>query len=242
MVQRINKRQIAFLLPAYNESKVIRGVLKGLVKELKKQDLWQHSQIVVVNDGSSDKTAHEVLKVKDIILINHVINLGAGAATRTALHYARKEAFDFAVTMDSDGQHAPADVIKIARAIIQEDHDVIIGSRLINYTGMPWYRVLGNKGLSLLTFLFFGLFVQDSQSGLRAYNRKGMEHTTFHSNSYAFCSEMLWSAKKARLNITEKPIAAIYTDYSLSKGQTNWGIISIVRTLIKRRVMEIFGE
>jgi glycosyltransferase involved in cell wall biosynthesis len=235
-----HRHSIAIILPAFNESAVIGSLLDLLPRELTLNNCHYLVHIIVVNDGSSDDTASVVSKRKDVYLINHLLNSGAGAATRTGINFAKELGVSYAVSMDSDGQHAVEDVIKVLKEIADNNADFIIGSRLVESTGMPWYRVVGNKGLSLITYMIFGVFVKDSQSGLRGYNQTALQKIEFHSNQYAFCSEMIWSAHRQKLRIKEVPITAIYTDYSLGKGQTNWGAIQIIRQIIKRRLLHIF--
>lgn len=234
------KPNIAIVLPAYNEAAVIKNVLLKMPRNIAIGKKKNSTIIIVVNDGSSDDTAKIVRKIPNVKLINHLLNSGAGAATRTGLHVAKLSGAKYTITMDSDGQHAVSDVVKVANEISKNEADLIIGSRLIETKGMPWYRVLGNKGLSFITFLVFGVFVRDSQSGLRAYNQKALQQINFHSNHYAFCSEIIWSAHRKGLRIKEIPITAIYSDYSLSKGQSNWGAVTIIRQIIKRRLLSIF--
>ena len=101
-------------------------------------------------------------------------------------------------------------------------------------------KILGNKGLSLITGLLFGVNVTDSQSGLRIYSRVAIDNLSWKTTGYEFCSEMIWRAKQASMTIDEYPIEAIYTDYSRSKGQSNWNAINIVKRLFKQRLVEIF--
>ena len=194
---------------------------------------------VVVNDGSKDETANEAKK-GGAIVINHILNSGAGSATLTGLAYARQHNYDIAATMDADGQHAPDDVLEGIKSIDQGNADLLIGSRLIDSRGMSKIKVLGNKGLSLFTYLLFGINVTDSQSGLRIFSRRAIDGLQWKSTGYEFCSEMIWRAKQARMSVSEYPIKAIYTDYSRAKGQNNWNAINIVKRLCKQRIAEIF--
>ncbi|MEI6237839.1 MAG: glycosyltransferase family 2 protein, partial [Candidatus Saccharibacteria bacterium] len=225
----MSKPLVGIVIPAFNESSSIQQVLSNLPNSINNYGC----QIIVVNDGSTDNTADIVTQYKNIILINHLLNSGAGAATRTGLDYARQLGCEFVATMDSDGQHDINDVIKLFNyAFNHPAVDLIIGSRLINSKGMPWYRVLGNKGLSFFTFLVFGIFVTDSQSGLKVFNKKALVSIKFYSNNYAFCSEILWQAHKKQFKIKELPIKAIYSEYSKSKGQSNWNGFNIVRQML----------
>ena len=232
-------RGICIIIPAYDEGKVIGGVLDKLPKSISVNKKRVPISVVVVNDGSKDNTAEEVQARKGVALVDHILNQGAGGATRTGLRYAAKNDFDYAITMDADGQHHQKDVAKLAKAIVRGEADFIIGSRLIDASGMPWYRVLGNRGLNVISFVLFGIKVTDVQSGLRAFNQDALRKIQFHSNNFAFCPEMIWSAKLQKLRMTEVPVKAIYTEYSLGKGQLGQSDIAagikVVRQLLKLR-------
>jgi hypothetical protein len=145
-----------------------------------------------------------------------------------------------AATMDADGQHDARDVAKGFSVLAKKDVDLLIGSRLINSQGMSRVKILGNKGLSLITHILFGIDSTDSQSGLRIFSRRALESLRWETSGYEFCSEMLWRAKQIGLTIDEYPIKAIYTDYSKAKGQNNWNALNIVKSLVKRRITEMF--
>lgn len=234
-----NLAKSAIVIPAYNEATVIGKVLDNLQESLKKRGL--QPTIIVVNDGSRDDTAEVVAKRKGVVLISHILNSGAGAATRTGLHYARSIGMERAVTMDADGQHDCDDAVRVLEELAKGKAGLVIGSRLASSEGMIWYRKLGNYGLSLFTFLLFGSRVRDSQSGLRGYSRQALEKVEWHSNNFTFNSELMWRARQQKLVIKEIPIKAIYTDYSLAKGQSNWNAIPIFRQLIKRRFLDFFN-
>jgi glycosyltransferase involved in cell wall biosynthesis len=235
---------IGVILPAYNEASVIEQVLSKIPRIVTISSDEYKIKIIVVNDGSSDDTAAVVGKLDDVILINHIINSGAGAATRTGLHYAVNIGCSYAATMDSDGQHSVEDLKKLLNALVQNKADFIIGSRLKSAAGnMPMSKRVGNIGLSIITFLLLGVYVSDTQSGLKALNRKALTSVDFHSDDYAFCSEMIWKARQAHLRIEELPIEAIYTNYSVSRGQKNiTGAIDITKQLIKRRFLHFINE
>lgn len=232
-------RRVCVVVPAYNEATVIGEVVKSAREVFLKSKKAYDIDIVVVNDGSKDETANEAKK-GGAIVINHILNSGAGSATLTGLAYARQHNYDIAATMDADGQHAPDDVLEGIKSIDQGNTDLLIGSRLIDSRGMSKIKVLGNKGLSLFTYLLFGINVTDSQSGLRIFSKRAIDGLQWKSTGYEFCSEMIWRAKQARMSVSEYPIKAIYTDYSRAKGQNNWNAINIVKRLCKQRIAEIF--
>ena len=231
-------KRVCAIVPAYNEATVIADVIQTSKKAFAKIKGFD-IDIVVVNDGSRDETSSEAKK-GGAIVVDHILNSGAGGATLTGLAYARKHKYDIAATMDADGQHAPEDVVKGIKKIDKSPSGLLIGSRLIDSEGMSKTKVLGNKGLSLITKVLFGVNVTDSQSGLRIYSRAAIEKLDWKTTGYEFCSEMIWRAKQLGIEIEEFPIQAIYTDYSRSKGQNNWNAINIVKRLFKQRIVEIF--
>ena len=232
-------KKVALILPAYNEGKVIKDVVLNLVKVFRSSPY--NFEIIVVNDGSKDDTALQARR-GGAHVIDHILNTGSGGATATGLSYAQQKGFDIATTSDADGQHDPQDVLKGVVTLDGSTIDLLIGSRLINKEGMSKVKVLGNTGLSFITYMLFGINVTDSQSGLRVFSREALARLKWKTSGYEFCSEMLWRAKQIKLTISEYPIKAIYTDYSKGKGQNNWNAFNIVKLLLRRRIVELFSE
>jgi glycosyltransferase involved in cell wall biosynthesis len=197
------------ILPAYCEGKVIKEVIKDIQKE-------GYKNIIVVDDGSLDNTYTQA-KSTGVNVLKHPINRGKGAATQTGIDAAKLLNADIIVTMDSDGQHNPKDIKKLLKPILDNKADVVIGSRMINNKDMPKSRIVMNKIANLITYLFFGIMVTDSQSGFRAYNKKAYNSVYTYLDRYEFESEMLGQIKNAKLRIKEVPIKVIYTEYSKNK-------------------------
>lgn len=230
--------KVCVVIPAYNEAKVIGDVIKKVAQEFSNSTF--QASIVVINDSSKDATS-DISRASGAFVIDHILNSGAGGATATGLSYAEQHNFDIAVTMDADGQHKSLDVVRGVTALSSSSTDLLIGSRLIDSKGMSRVKILGNKGLSFVTYLLFGVNSTDSQSGLRIFSRRALEELRWKTSGYEFCSEMLWRAKQQGMKIDEYPISAVYTEYSKSKGQNNWNAINIVKSLIKRRLSELLG-
>lgn len=230
-------KKVCIVIPAYNEAAVIGKVVSDIANALKKSPF--NGDVVVINDGSKDETSREAAK-KGAFVIEHILNSGAGSATATGLSYAQQNGYDIVATMDADGQHSADDVLKGIHEMMKRDDDLLIGSRLINNKGMSRLKIIGNWGLTTITYLLFGIRSTDSQSGLRIFSRRALEQLRWKTNGYEFCSEMLWRARQANLKISEFPIKSIYTDYSKGKGQNNWNGINIVKSLVRRRIVEIF--
>jgi glycosyltransferase involved in cell wall biosynthesis len=228
---------VCVIIPAFNESKVISKVVSDIQSKFAKQPY--DYQVVVVDDKSTDNTAAEAYQA-NVHVVRHLLNQGAGGATSTGLRYSAINNFDYAITMDADGQHQANDAIACLKNAIDNNTDLLIGSRLIDKRGMSRVKVLGNRGLTFITWLLFRVSVTDSQSGLRVFSRKSLRMLEWKSTGYEFCSEMIWRADQLGLTIKEHPITAIYTDYSVSKGQNNWNGINIVKSLLRRRIVEMF--
>src|SRR5690606_28417757 len=110
------KQRLCVIVPAYNESEVIYDVIKTSMKAFKASG--QKIDLVVVNDGSIDATAKEARRAGAIV-IDHILNSGAGGATATGLSYANQKGYRAAATMDADGQHDPQDVIKGFKTLLK---------------------------------------------------------------------------------------------------------------------------
>lgn len=230
---------VALIIPAYNEGGIIDAVIADLYHAFEKTSY--RFTVIVVDDSSKDNTSVKA-KRSGAYVIRHILNTGSGGATATGLSYAQQHDFDIAATLDGDGQHQADDVLNGVNCLLRNDVDLLIGSRLINSDGMSKLKVLGNKGLSFITYLLFGIRVTDSQSGLRVFSKRALTELRWKTSGYEFCSEMLWRAKQLNLTIDEFPIQAIYTDYSKSKGQNNWNAFNIVKTLLVRRIVEVLSE
>ncbi|MEM0230915.1 MAG: glycosyltransferase family 2 protein [Candidatus Woesearchaeota archaeon] len=226
-LKRNLKSRVAIVVPAYNEEKAIGNVLSSLKRA-------GYKQILVVDDGSTDSTS-VIAEKHGAILLRHLINRGLGGALATGIKGALKLTdASVIVTFDADGQHAVEDIERLVKPIFNGDADVVIGSRLINPKGMPLLRRIGNWELNVLTFLLFGRMVTDSQSGLRAFSRKAAAQLEITSNRMEVSSEIIGRITEKKLRLKEVPIRAIYTDYSLSKGQSIFnGFRIIFKLLIK---------
>lgn len=206
--------KIAIIIPAYNEASIIAKVLNGLKK------LGTSYKLVVIDDGSKDKTAQLASKAGAIV-ITHPINRGLGASIKTGLEWAKTNNIDVAVTFDGDGQHNPKDVKKILNPIIKKNADVAIGSRFKNRQKMPFDRFIINWFANLATFILYGALSTDSQSGLRAFSKKAINCINLTAERMDISSEIILETKSKKLKYSEVPIKAIYTAYSREKGQKN---------------------
>ncbi len=215
------------LIPAFNEAEKIAEVIAGLRAQ-------GYTRVVVVDDGSADNTAALARKAGAIVL-RHPINCGVGAATATGLLYLARIGAQAAATFDADGQHDPKDLEKVFAPVHGEKADVVIGSRMLNPEGMPLVRRMAQRLATWSTFILFGQWSTDSQSGLKAFSRRAITSIRISTNRYEVCSEIIAEVRRRKLVMREVPIRAIYTQYSLSKGQGfTVGLKTLARLVIDR--------
>lgn len=222
----------AVVIPAYNEEKTIRQVIKSIPETV----AGAKPIIIVVNDGSRDLTARYA-KRAGAIVINHRINMGVGAATATGFEAAKRLGVDGMVTLDADLQHDPQEIAKLVSPIVRRKANVVVGTRLNLPKGMPWHRKMGIKLFNTITYLFYRIKTSDSQSGFRAYDKKAIRLTNIHTLGYEFCTEIFGEIRRHKFKFVEVPIKTIYTKESRRKGQPAINGINIMIKLLSRALI-----
>jgi glycosyltransferase involved in cell wall biosynthesis len=226
---------LALVIPAFNEAGGIGEVLARLPYKLSGFD---RVIPIVVDDGSRDETA-AIAASHRATVVRHRINRGVGLARRTGLDAARQLGATIAVTLDADGQHDPAEIATVVAPILSGTADIVIGSRLMNPTGMPLIKRLVNRLASNMLYLLWRIRVTDSQSGFRAYNLEASRPLKLWTSGYEADTEILIAAREAKLRVVEVPIRAIYTAYSTGhgRGQSLLNSITIMIRLFIRTVL-----
>jgi glycosyltransferase involved in cell wall biosynthesis len=214
------------VVPAYNEEKTIEKVLNDL--------LTMGFEFVVVDDGSHDGTNNIVKKFivenNHGFICRHLLNRGLGAAIKTGIEAALEENAEIIVTFDADGQHDPNDIYSVVNPIMNGEADVCIGTR--NFNDMPKSKKYGNSVMNLVTLIFYGIGVGDSQSGLRAFNRKAANMIVINARDYGVSSEIIGEIKRHDLALKEVPMKTIYTNYTMKKGTNLFEGLKILSKLI----------
>lgn len=196
--------KILIIVPAFNESKTLPVVIADLRKH-------RFTNIVVVNDGSTDNTG-ELAKKERVVVLNHIANRGLGAALGTGWEYALKNKTDILITFDSDGQHKASDLKKLLKPLIKNKADVVIGSRFLGkWQKMPLDRVFANILSNIMTLTFYGSWSSDTQSGLRAFNKKAIKKINITTDRMEVSSEFYREFAKHKLKVFEIPVDAVYT-------------------------------
>lgn len=217
------------VIPAYNEETRIAGVLKRISH-------LGYEHIVVVDDGSSDKTA-EVARAHHVHVIRHPINLGVGAATQTGISFALDRGASYIVTLDGDHQHLPDDIMHLLDEIKSTKADVVIGSRFLKRDNhIPASRILYNKIANIVTYMIAGVHVTDSQSGMKAISNEFARDHVLNCNGFEFCVEMLRNAARSKSDVREIPISVKYSRETMQKGQSFYTGVKMIGRLIRLNI------
>lgn len=190
------------VIPSYNESKTIGS----LVQKIKAGGL----EVIVVDDGSSDKTA-EIAKEAGAEVLRQRQNQGKGAALKEGFRYALNKDYDAVITMDGDNQHAPSDIPKFIRQAANPKLDIIVGNRMFACKDMPAIRWFTNRVMSLVISLICQRDIRDSQCGFRLIKRKVLEKLNLNTSKYEIESETIIEASRRGFRISFVPIQAIYS-------------------------------
>ncbi len=191
------------LIPACNEE----GRVGAVVREVRDYC----PDVVVIDDGSADRTAAAAAGAGATVLA-HVHNQGKGAALQTGFDHAREHGYDLAITLDADGQHAPADIPAFLKAYERTGSPLLVGNRMDNPAGMPWLRRRTNRFMSGLLSRLMGQYVPDTQCGFRLYHRSAFPQGPYDAASRRFAAEsevLLRLALQGR-KIGAVPIQTIY--------------------------------
>lgn len=224
----IDKSKIVILMTAYNEARVIGDVIEGLLNS-------GYNNIVVVDDGSEDGTS-KIAEKYNVYLLRHIINRGKGAALQTGTDFIIDKDFEVIVHFDADGQHNPEDIERLVKPIIDEDFDVVFGSRFLGTTeNIPLMRKVVLKLGITISNLLYGVKLTDVHNGLRAFKKDVFRKITFTEDRFAYASELLEKVVENKLRYKEVPVKITYTQYSIKKGQKNLNALNIFYHMIKRR-------
>lgn len=212
------------IIPLFNEATVVRAVIEDARATF--------SNIVCVDDGSSDDSVAEALAGGAVVL-RHPINLGQGAALQTGIEFAREQpGAEYFVTFDSDGQHRVEDALEMVKRLRAEPYDVIVGSRFLDARTQagPLKRMVLRLAV-LFERLSTGVRLTDAHNGLRAFNKRTAMALDIQQNRMAHASEIVAQIGQLHLRYAEQPVHILYTDYSRSKGQSLWNSVNILSEL-----------
>ena len=219
------------VIPTFNEQE---ETLSRVVSEL----LPLPFDIKVVDDGSVPPVKLD--RGPKIHVVRHAHNLGQGASLQTGLVLARNLGADLVVTFDADGQHRAADIYTLVQPIIDDEADIVLGSRFLE-RGLHNASIVRRMLLAiarLVNRLFTGIQLSDAHNGLRAMNRKAIALIELKENRMAHATEIIHQVKKHRLRFREVPVQIVYSAYSRKKGQSLFNSIRIFFDLVLHKLFE----
>jgi len=211
-------------IPAFNEEKNIAS----LIIQLKKIT----DEVVVCDDGSTDLTS-KIAEELGATVINHEKNLGYGAAIRSIFLKSKDLDGDVLVTFDADGQHRIEDISKVINPIINEESDLVIGSRFLDESEkeVPKYRKVGINVITKITNATIKKQLTDSQSGFRAYSKKVLNELNPSESGMGISTEILIKASAKNFRISEVPIKIIYTGDTSTHNPISHGSSVLLSTI-----------
>ena len=211
-------------IPAFNEEKNIAAIITKLA------DIAD--TLIVCNDGSSDLTS-DIAEKMGAFVINHEKNLGYGAAIRSIFLKAKELNGDILVTFDADGQHRIEDIEKVTKPIIDQEADLVIGSRFLDESEkeVPRYRKVGIKVITKITNSSIKEQLTDSQSGFRAYSKKVLNELNLSELGMGISTEILIKASSKNFRITEVPIKILYAGDTSTHNPVSHGSSVILSTI-----------
>lgn len=201
--------KICVLIPTYNESKAIGGI----IKRIKGQGL----ETVIVDDGSFDHTA-DIARQAGAVVLENKINQGKGASLIQGFSYVLNSGFDAVITMDGDGQHLPEDIPFFLRLATYSQVGILVGNRMSKTKDMPVIRSVTNKFMSWLISSVIKQRIPDTQCGFRLIKREVLEKIKLKTTKYEIESELLIKAARLGFKIESVPIKTVYAG---EKSQIN---------------------
>ena len=193
--------QCAAVIPCFNEERTIEAVVREIRDFL--------PTVIVVDDGSSDATARQAERAGAQV-IRHTINQGKGAALRVGLEKARTLGFAWALTLDGDGQHAPADVSRFLDRAEATGAPLVVGNRMHDSVRMPWLRCRVNRWMSRRLSRLAGRELPDTQSGFRLIQLDAWSKLDLQAERFEVESEYLIGFIESGLAVEFVPIQVIY--------------------------------
>jgi glycosyltransferase involved in cell wall biosynthesis len=233
-----NYPHVIACIPAYNESKTISNIVQRAKKYV--------TEVIVYDDGSVDNT-YELAKAAGATVIRSPINKGYGVAIKSLFQAAKEKNADVMITLDSDGQHDPDQIPDVLEPILEDEFDIVIGSRFLNSRDkekVPMYRSFGIKTITKLTSTGSSSKLTDAQSGFRAFGKRALWNINLFEEGMAVSTEILLTAKEKNLLIKEVPATIRYdvsnssTHSPLTQGITT--VNSIIQFISLRHPLAFY--
>lgn len=200
--KRFEDLQVCVIIPTYNNHLTLAGVITDVAA--------YSNHIIVVNDGSTDNTEEIVKSFPQVQLISYPQNVGKGWALRQAFAYAMEKGYQYALTIDSDGQHFAKDIPTFLNKLEDVRDAIIIGSRNMNQAAVPGKSSFGHKFSNFWFWVETGIHCPDTQSGFRLYPLYLLKGMKFHAVKYEFEIEVIVRAVWRGVHMDSVPVTVYY--------------------------------
>lgn len=190
------------IIPTYNNEKTLESVISGVLVHTR--------EIIIVNDGSTDGTAEILSRFSNLKIISYTPNRGKGYAIRQGFKAAVGSGYDYAITIDSDGQHYPSDIETFVKTAAETPGSLIVGARTLDPSRMSKGSSFANNFSNFWYRFLTGVKLTDTQTGFRLYPLSQIKDMKFYTRKYEFELEILVRAAWRRINVTSAPIKVYY--------------------------------
>lgn len=222
--------RIAVLIPALNAERTLARVVENARRELE--------PVVVIDDGSTDRTSGVAREAGATIVLRHEVNRGKGGALKTGFAWALANGFDGVITLDADGQHLPTEILQFVREREASGADLIIGGRAHLFEGMLPRRRNANRFSAWCISIAAGIRITDSQSGFRYYSAKLLRSVELRTEGFDMESEVIVLAGKRGLRIITIPIDLGFVDgIATSHFKPLMDTVRIAWTVVRARFL-----
>lgn len=205
---KISDLKCCVLIPTYNNDKTLKRVVDDV--------LCYTSNVIIVNDGSTDNTELILKDYSHLIQIHFSKNKGKGLALRAGFKKAQKEGFSYAITIDSDGQHFAADIPVFIAELIKYKKVLLIGARNMAQDSVPKNSSFGNKFSNFWFWVETGNKLSDTQSGFRLYPLKTLNKIKFYTTKFEFEIEAIVRLSWRGIHVKNVPIEVLYSEDRVS--------------------------
>lgn len=199
--KNINQNKVCVIVPTYNNHKTLKRVLDSV--------LLYTANIIVVNDGSTDETSRILEDYPQLAQIHFPKNSGKGMALRKGFKEAIRLGYEYAITIDSDGQHFASDIPSFISEISNDNPMLLIGSRNMMQEGVPKKSSFGNKFSNFWFWFETGNRLEDTQSGFRLYPLKHIPKNYF-TTKFEFEIEVIVRSAWKGIPVKNIPIKVLY--------------------------------
>jgi glycosyltransferase involved in cell wall biosynthesis len=226
--QHFERLRMCVIIPTYNNAATLAGVIRDVAS-------YTHA-IIVVNDGSTDHTEEVLSEFTSLEVVQYARNAGKGIALRRGFKKALEKGYEYAITIDSDGQHFAKDIPLFIEKLDKDGPALIMGARNMNQESVPGKSSFGNKFSNFWFKVETGIDCPDTQTGFRLYPIGQLRNMRFFTRKYEFEIEVLVRAAWKGIPVTSVPISVYYappeTRVSHFRPFKDFSRISVLNTVL----------